>query len=141
MTTPSGGGTLGRWLAIVASVVVLATVIASVLVTGTPAMQREMKLDARRVDDLRSLETEIQRHVLQKGALPASLAALADRPGVGLAIVDPVTRQPYEFMPIDTRAYHLCAAFSTDTAETRSTERETEWAHGTGRVCFERKAK
>lgn len=145
MTVPAPSGGLGRGLAIVASVVVLATIVASVVVTGTPSEQREIKLDARRVDDLRNLEDEIQRHVRQEGALPASLAVLAGKPGVSLTIVDPVTGRPYEFEPAGELAYRLCATFTTDTGQTRKTADYRagglEWAHGAGRRCFGRTAK
>lgn len=142
MTAPVAAGSLGRWLAIAASVIVLATIVASVVVNGTPSEQREIKLDARRVDDLRNLEAEIQRYVKREGALPASLAALAGKPGVSLAIVDPVTGKPYEFEPIAGRAYRLCAMFTTDTGQARvnSDYRAggAEWAHGAGHRCFDR---
>ena len=42
----------GRWLAIAASVAVVAAVIAAIWVMGTPSAQREAKLDSRRIDDL-----------------------------------------------------------------------------------------
>lgn len=145
MTASAGGGTLGRWLAIAASVVVLGTIVASVIVTGTPSEQREIRLDARRVDNLQSLESEIQRHFEQEAVLPASLAVLAGKPGVSLAIVDPVTGTPYEYERTGERAYRLCATFTTDTAQTRATADDrasgSEWAHGSGRGCFERTAK
>lgn len=145
MTTPTSGSTLGRRLAIVASVVVLATIVASVLVNGSPAAQREAKLDARRVSDLGDLEDSIQRHVHEEGSLPASLSVLANKPGVRLAIVDPVSGQPYEFEPSGPLLYRLCATFTTDTAATGSPtgygSSESDWAHGSGHRCFERTAK
>jgi len=144
VTTPAPGGALGRRLAIAASVVVLATIVASVVVTGTPAVQREAKLDARRVRDLGLVEAAIDRHFKLEGALPASLAMLADKPGVRLAIVDPVTGKPYDFEPIGARTYRLCATFTTDTAVTPPAagywSENEKWAHGTGRLCFNRVA-
>lgn len=144
MNTPAVGGSLGRWLAVVASVVVLATIAASVIVTGTPSEQREIKLDARRVRDLGNVEDAVDRHFRHAGSLPASLATLADKPGVRLAIVDPVTGKPYDFEPTGARAYRLCATFTTDSAATAATTeywaREGDWAHGIGRHCFARTA-
>lgn len=144
MTAPAHGGNLGRRLAIVASVVVIATIAASVIVNGTPAAQREIKLDERRARDLGVIEDSIQRHYRDKGALPASLAVLADKPGVRLAITDPETGTPYSFEPTSLRAYRLCATFTTDTAITRAAAGNSlyssDWAHGMGRVCFDRAA-
>jgi len=144
VTATLAAGSLGQRLAIAASVVVLATIVASVWVNGTPSEQREIKLDARRVEDLRNLDSEIKVHALQKGALPTSLASLAEKPGISLTIVDPVTSQPYEFEPIRARTYRLCATFTTDTAKTRAAADyragAEHWAHGAGRRCFERDA-
>ncbi len=144
MSTPTSGGTLGRRLAIAASVVVIATIAASVVVNGTPAAQREIKLDERRARDLGVIEDSIQRHYWDKGALPASLAVLAGKPGVSLAITDPETGAPYSFEPTSRRAYRLCATFTTDTATMRGTAENalysSDWTHGVGRVCFDRVA-
>lgn len=144
MTTPASGSTLGRSLAIVASVGVLATLVASVVVNPTPAAQREVKLDARRVRDLHNLHDAIERHVNQEGSLPASLATLADKPGVRLAIVDPVTEKPYGFQSTGLLAYQLCATFTTDAAIAPQASgygsSDLEWAHGIGRQCFRRTA-
>ena len=143
MTVPAPSGGLGRGLAIVASVVALATIVASVVVTGTPSVQREIRLDARRVSDLVDLEDAVQRHFRDQGALPSSLAVLADKPGVSLAIIDPVTGVPYDFEPTGPRAYRLCATFTTDTGVTREAAgygaSASDWAHGRGRRCFDRK--
>lgn len=144
MNSPGTDGVLGRRLAIGASVVVLATVVAAVLVTGSPSAQREARLDARRVRDLAQVVDAIGHHVKDAGSLPANLATLADRPGMRLAIVDPVSGKPYEFEPTGPRSYRLCASFSTDTAVTPPPNpywpKGVEWAHGIGRQCFDRTA-
>lgn len=142
----SADGALGRRLAIVASVVVLATVVAAVMVTGTPSTQREAKLDARRVQDLVRLVAAVDAHVKEKDALPADLATLAGKPGARLAIVDPVSARPYGFQVTGARSYRLCASFSTDTALTPPPFRQygsnaDDWLHGSGQHCFERTAR
>jgi len=147
VTAPARAGNVGRWLAIVASVVVVATIVASVIVTGTPAQQREVNLDAQRVIDLQKIGEAIDRRIEQTGAMPASLAELAATPGLRLAIADPVTASPYDFQATSARTYRLCATFTTDTAKTPAPADhgygydDTEWAHGRGRRCFDRTAK
>lgn len=142
MSAPRAEGVLGRRLAIVASVVVLATVVAAVLVTGSPSAQREARLDQRRIDDLDRLVNAIQDHVEAEGALPSSLAVLSNKPGVRLAIADPVTGEPYTFEATGPLAYRLCARFTTDTAKTTpgNYRSGTDWPHAVGRQCFKRVA-
>lgn len=133
----------GRWLAIVASVAVVATVVAAVVVMGSPSAQREAKLDSRRVDDLNHIAQVIDRHFHVHGALPADLATLAAQPGQRLASTDPVDGTPYGYAVTGKRTYRLCAVFVTDTAERPPAGGRwvpDEWNHGAGRQCFDRKA-
>lgn len=143
MNAPRAENKLGRQLAIVASVVVLATVVASVWVTGTPSAQREARIDERRVSDLDHIKDAIRLHAQDHGALPASLAALKSQPGIRLSIADPITGAPYEYAATGARTYRLCARFTTDTALQAPSDHEytdARWAHGIGRQCFERTA-
>lgn len=138
---PPGGA--GRWLAIAASVVVVATVVAAVLVMGSPSAQREAKLDARRAADLFRIASAVDRWVERHDALPPDLAALAAEPGVRLAVADPVTGAPYAYAVTGPRSYELCATFTTDTARSGDVAGwpGEVWSHASGRHCFERKVK
>lgn len=139
MTASQEGSTLGRRLAIAASVVVVATVTTAIVITGTPSERRMVKLDERRVDDLQRLTLAIDEFMETQGQLPPDLATVAAHPGRQLALVDPVTSQAYEYAPGDSGKYRLCAVFTTDTAVTRAHPSAT-WDHGIGRHCFERRA-
>lgn len=134
---------LGRGLAIAASVVVLATVVAAVWVMGSPSAQREAKLDGRRIDDLNRIVQVINRDFDAHGTLPADLATLARQPGQRLSTTDPVNGTPYGYEVTGARTYRLCAVFVTDTAEIRAVAgpwAAEDWNHGAGRHCFDRKA-
>ncbi len=138
---PRTQGSLGRRLAIAASVVVLATVVASVWVTGSPSAQREARLDERRVGDLDNIKDAIRSYTQEHGVLPANMVALKSQPGIRLSIADPVTGAPYEYVATGARTYQLCARFTTDTALQMPNDyqsRDAHWAHGIGRQCFER---
>jgi hypothetical protein len=126
---------LGRWLAIAASLVMVATIVAAIAATGTPSERRMVKLDDRRVDDLRALETAVDEHFKQHARLPDGLAEVGRKPGNTLSLVDPDTGAPYVFVPGVGRHYQLCAVFATDTGVT-SEENASEWQHGIGRHCF-----
>jgi len=139
--TPSASP-LGRWLAILATVVVVATLAAAFMVMRSPGEQRKVTLDQRRVQDLMQLGHAVDRHAMLRGVLPPDLATLAREPGTLLATGDPVTGAPYEYLVEGDRRYRLCAVFDTDTALTRDTAYAGpgEWTHGAGRHCFERVA-
>jgi len=133
---------LARGLAIAASAVVASTVVAAIWTMGSPASQRLVKLDQRRVQDLQRIEMLLGSHHRNHGALPPDLATLARQPGQRLAIADPVDGAPYTYRIVDKDRFRLCAVFGTDTATARPGEEAwaaDDWHHGAGRQCFERK--
>jgi hypothetical protein len=100
-------------------------------VTGTPAQQRLLEADNRRVQDLRVLAGTLGA----MPSLPASLAdAAAQRPS--LRVKDPETGVPYEYTLKSAKQYELCAAF-TAPDDLRGRQSGSEfWSHPKGRACF-----
>lgn len=144
MNAPDGGMRTGngRRLAIVASVVAIATVVAALMVMDPPGKQREARIDQRRVRDLDRIDTAARLHLREHGTLPADLAALAATPGLQLAITDPVDDSAYGYEVTGPRSLRLCARFATDTAgEARASEYQDRrgWYHPAGRHCFDRR--
>ena len=136
MSTPA----VGRWLLIAAAVVIVATVIGAIAVIGTPGTQRQLRMDDRRVDDLRQIEAAAREYRKRAGTLPDGLDVLVAQPGVALSTADPVTAVPYGYRRLAGDSFSLCAVFATDTAGARDGRRhwtDMHWAHGVGRHCFE----
>lgn len=138
---------LGTRLMVAAGVVIAATVVAAIVVMGSPGAQREQRMDQRRVRDLGQIQRAVEAYYLEHGALPAGMAVLAARPGIGLSTTDPADGRPYVFRAEGAGAYVLCATFSTDTAEQAEGRRwggmyysnDAAWAHGRGDTCFRRR--
>ena len=130
---------VGGWLLVLAGIVVLATIAAAIAVMGSPAEQRRMRIDQRRVDDLRQVEAAVRAYRTEASALPETLGALNARPGMALDISDPETGLHYPYRRTGSDAFELCATFVTDTAARQRTGmrwQEPRWAHGAGRRCF-----
>lgn len=139
MSAPGGAG---RWLAIAATLVVVAAVAMAVATMGTPSMQREGRFDKRRVADLDRIDTAVREYAKSRGALPRDLATLAAQPGRRLPIVDPKDGTPYTYRTNGPREFRLCAVFVTDTARTPEGGESMggqDWSHPVGRYCFERR--
>lgn len=129
-----------RVLAGAATAVVFATVVAGLIAIGPPELQRERKLDMRRVHDLVTLTRLLNVYSITNLRLPPDLDTLAKSPGVRVP-TDPQTGAMYEFIATGDKTYRLCAVFSLDTSLEPRTEYypiEDKWLHGAGRTCFDR---
>lgn len=92
---------------------------------GTPGVQRQLEADNRRVQDLRSIATDVSAMT----ELPASLENLGARPG--LSLTDPQTGAMYEYTVRSSKEYQLCATFAA-----ADEPRSGFWSHPKGRACF-----
>jgi hypothetical protein len=120
----------GRAYALLAVAGATTAVVLGLSVTGTPAVQRRIESDNRRVQDLRALAGALR----SSAELPDVLADFsATRPG--LRVTDPETQRPYGYRRISENRYELCATFAA-TSETRSYETGF-WSHPGGRACFD----
>jgi hypothetical protein len=130
------GAPLGAAVAIALTLVVMA----GFWMLGTPAHQRELSLDERRVQDLRGIATHIHLRWVRAGvgerALPAALLELRPAPGGGrLVMHDPATGRPYTYRVRSESKYQLCASFQTD--QRRSPRGEEFWNHAAGEHCYD----
>ncbi len=67
-----------RWLARLSAAAVAAAVVAGFFLVGSPARQRLVRTDLRRISDLSTLQEEIVNYYKAKNALPQSLDQLTN---------------------------------------------------------------
>lgn len=113
----------GLLLALAAMAVVVAVLALGFLRLGSPAHQREITADARRVSDLRAIAFQIH----------------ASAPPPALRFKDPVTGAPYEYRAKAGTEYELCATFAAEGDETSEQWAATSdfWRHPKGRYCYQ----
>jgi hypothetical protein len=102
---------------------------------GSPSEARRVRLDERRVDDLRRISTSVDLHWTRHGELPASLDALSPAVGMSDVPADPVTGERYGYRVIDSKTYELCATFERK-ADAGRYHGDQFWSHDAGRQCF-----
>ena len=107
-----------------------ASVVGGFLVLGSPARQRELRLDSKRVEDLGEIAMALNAYHKRHNVLPATLRA-AEEVWSRAIPSDPLNSQPYEFNPLDSGRYELCAVF-----QNASDYGARFWAHRAGRHCF-----
>ena len=121
---PSSRDRIFGWAATVAAIV---AVIVGFTGVGTPAYERSIQVDQRRISDMRSVASYIQDAYTKTKQLPATL------PRAAAEVHDPVSHQPYRYVPKTAPAYQLCATF--DTVDNGQPGYEN-WKHQTGETCF-----
>jgi hypothetical protein len=134
---PSGPSGLAR----AAGVGVLATLLAGLFLAGSPRHERLRRIDGERVENLVRISSGIRDYYRERGALPASLAHVADLPSGSVGpIRDPVTGEPYGYRIVDSTTYELGARFDTvDSTLDRSGAPSGEsrfWRHGAGPTTY-----
>jgi hypothetical protein len=122
-----------------AAAVVLAAFSIGLGVAGTPAVQRRMEADHRRIQDLRAITWAVyswrQRAGKSAEPLPAALPELIGKAIPRSQTADPETGRLYEYRVKTGTVYELCAVFSGRQEEDQI--RQTQfWYHAKGRTCF-----
>ncbi len=157
--------TLPKTLAQVVSTVVLGTVIGGFFIVGSPAHQRDVRLDNQRVSDLQNTQSQIINYWQQKEQLPEKLDDLRDNISGFVPPMDPETGVEYEYKISDwcpptadcvgdgpNPTFELCATFKVASVGADATSRYSKpmpvgfsgdpysqnWSHEAGRACFER---
>ena len=135
--------TLGRNLVLAATVIVIATLAAALWVMESPSMQRDRRLDQRRIDDLQGIVAAVEAWHARTKQVPPSLLALSAEPVLSLPGKDPVSGEPYAYQATSANGYRLCAVFATSTADAGADAgpyrvHDSRWLHPAGRHCFDR---
>ena len=148
------------------SVLVLALIIWSFSIIGSPKDQRAWRLDERRVQDLQSIQWQVINLWQQKEKLPETLAEMSSPISGFMTPVDPEFEKGlvYEYRKISDMKFELCATFSAEMpqgwqeydggggaipmfSEGRDMAVSSmpypgtggdSWLHDAGRKCFER---
>ncbi len=162
------GNILRRISAWVSPILVIALIVWSFFIIGSPMDQRKLQLDQRRTDDLQNIQWQIISYWQQKEKLPASFADMKDPISSYMVPVDPEFQKGnvYEYTKTGNLSFELCATFSLPMPEgwqeynygkgggvmPMTAERDVavsypypggggmneSWDHEAGRTCFAR---
>ena len=150
----NGGGEVARKLskkiAIGVSLFVVVAIVSGFFIVGTPAHQRRVRFDEKRVSNLQIIQNHIVNYWREKGELPEKLENLEDSISGFTPPLDPRTTEPYKYKVLELFTFELCAVFETSSnVSLRSVVNvepialgprgfEGNWEHSEGETCFER---
>jgi len=129
--------------------VVAAAIVLGFITVGSPQERRLENQDARRIEDLNFIQSQIVSYWQAKQKLPPSLEAMNDDIRGIIIPRDPVTGEAYEYIPQKGTTFELCAVFATankDEIMKLNSARPyyiggpeaPNFAHDAGRTCFTR---
>ena len=119
-------------MAILSSALVVLLVILGFTQSGPPRVQRALRADSQRVQNLFQISANMSAYwALHNQQLPPSLEQL---PGAHYA--DPVTGAPYAYHPKQGSQYELCATFSRKSEPNENQPGARQWIHPAGYHCF-----
>lgn len=125
---------INRLAVIVSSVAVITAVVAGFYVSGSPGVQRQLRIDERRVEDLGRISDAVSEYWGKYKQQPANLSVLVDGQRLKSLPRDPQTGADYRFESIDVLSYRLCARFSM---ASKQSDAQEFWAHDAGLQCYE----
>lgn len=147
----SGGSTITLTRKIflgIALASVIASLVSGFFIGGSPAAERERKLDEQRISALQQISSTLEAYYHEKTALPASLDELTKNSNYYLpSLLDPKTGAPYEYRPTGANSYDLCAVFETESLPYDQNQPQysrpypyggvMSWDHGIGLKCYQ----
>lgn len=138
----------------IASVAIFFMLILGFFIAGSPATQRQIRMDERRINDLQMIQGEVINYWQLKRVLPPTLADLrSDINGFSVPS-DPETNLFYEYSVLGPLKFSLCATFNKEDQNAAAENSKfsapvpygreypfgasESWVHGVGRKCFDR---
>jgi hypothetical protein len=140
----SGDTRVNRTIMIVAVVGVVVSIIAGIVLVGSPSEIRSRRFDESRVNDLQNILWSVTDYYQLHGKLPETLDALQDDIAMYKAPVDPETQESYEYTikNASSLTFEVCAVFSLQSTDENNNSlmypEMQMFKHGVGRTCFER---
>ena len=141
-----------KLIAIVATLVVVGSMVGGFFVIGSPAQQRMRRFDDQRVSNLQTIQSEVLSYWQRKGQLPKTLDELRDNISGFTSPVDPETNASFSYRAKGPLDFELCATFGLSSMGVDTTGSTVpvkapypsrdlygdNWNHAAGNVCFTR---
>lgn len=133
---------VGRGVALV----VVVSILAGFLIMGSPAEQRDIRLDQQQISDLSTLQYQIVNYWQQNERLPVSLAELESDILESYTPEAPPGRDAYTYNVTGERTFELCATFAQSSSvysyrmgpDAYGIAGGASWEHEAGHTCFSR---
>mgnify|MGYP001563284845 CR=1 FL=1 len=128
---------------IIAGVIVIGSIVWGFAVLGLPRTQRLIKYDEQKVNDLQTINNQVENFYSTKGMLPENLQEMVSgNYNYYITQTDSQTQKPYGYVKTGETTYNLCAEFNKALSLRNNTYSEyggdgyVNWNHPAGHYCF-----
>ncbi len=122
---------------------VVSAFVSALFIVETPTEARNRRIDERIITNFYNIESSINSYYNTNQKLPVSLNDLKKESVVSDSLIDPGTREMFEYLPGNGMDYQLCANFRTDNKNSRDAAYQyldENKRHFQGRQCLDFKA-
>jgi hypothetical protein len=125
--------------------IVLVAFVFSILTVESPAETRNRKLDQRVVNNFYEIDSSVNSYYNKYEKLPENIAELQEEFNYLLDddIINPITKQAYEYKVVAEDEYELCTTFLSSNKEDVEDEygryADKMWLHDVGQQCISQK--
>lgn len=122
---------------------VVSAFVSALFIVETPTEARNRRIDERIITNFYNIESSINSYYNTNQKLPVSLNDLKKESVVSDSLIDPGTREMFEYLPGNGMDYQLCANFRTDNKNSRDAAYQyldENKRHLQGRQCLDFKA-
>ncbi len=133
---------------VVATILVIGSIVLGFAVIGTPQKQRAMRYDDQKIMDLQNIQNQVVYYWQTKEVLPTSLEDLKDSLSTYEFVpTNDSQGKPYVYSVVGPLSFELCADFNYKSKESSQKARDLyyyggaesgNWQHEEGTHCFER---
>jgi len=126
---------------------IVTAIVMGFLTLGSPAAQRDIRLDIERVNSLMSIQYQVVNYWQQNEKLPETLDELKN-PLSGFSVpIDPETGKEFTFKKTGDLSFEICADFARASSgemlgeyypEMTGLKGGDEWSHEVGETCYSR---
>lgn len=140
-----------RSVALIVSVLIVATIAAGLAIFGSPQTVREYRFDDQKVSDLQLVQSQVVNYWQSHRELPRDLSVLNDALGGFTVPVDPESGESYAYATTSALSFKLCAHFNLESSPNSASLAslavnvpvtapyditESSWYHEAGDQCF-----
>ena len=126
--------------------VIIAAFVGALFVVESPSATRNRKMDEKIIRNFNQIDSAINNYYNENEKLPISMEVLQEEFNYinDKDLIDPISKEKYEYNVIENRKYELCTVFRTSNSGEEASKGyyfDERWLHDAGKQCLSQKVR